>query len=79
MSGSEIAQLRAQIERECQALQNMMQLAAVASHHTINARYKSMDRCYQKLKPLVGEEQATEMICETYNQVVKNIPEARQS
>ncbi len=41
MSGSEIAQLRAQIERECQALQNMMQLAAVASHHTINARYKA--------------------------------------
>ncbi len=72
MSGSEIAQLRVLIETECQALQNMMQLATVASHHTINARYKNLDKYYRELTPLVGEEQARETMCETYNLTVKN-------
>lgn len=77
MPGSKIAQLRAQIETECQALRNMMQLTAVASHYTINARYKNLDRHYLELKPLVGEERATEMIYETYNQIVKGRLEER--
>ncbi len=71
MSTSELARLREQIELECQALQNMMQFSAVASHRSINRRYRSLDRCRDQLKPLVGEDQATNIVVDIYNQWVK--------
>jgi len=37
VSTSELARLKEQIELECQAIQNMMQFSAVASHRTINS------------------------------------------
>jgi hypothetical protein len=71
VSTSELARLREQIELECQALQNMMQFSAVASHRSINRRYRSLDRCRDQLKPLVGEDQATNIVVDIYNQWVK--------
>ncbi len=71
MSTSELARLREQIELECQALQHMMQFSAVASHRSINRRYRSLDRCRDQLKPLVGEDQATNIVVDIYNQWVK--------
>ena len=71
MSTSELARLREQIALECQALQHMMQFSAVASHRSINRRYRSLDRCRDQLKPLVGEDQATNIVVDIYNQWVK--------
>jgi len=71
VSTSELARLREQIELECQALQHMMQFSAVASHRSINRRYRSLDRCRDQLKPLVGEDQATNIVVDIYNQWVK--------
>jgi len=71
VSTSELARLREQIELECQALQNMMQFSAVASHRSITRRYRSLDRCRDQLKPLVGEDQATNIVVDIYNQWVK--------
>ena len=68
MSTSELARLREQIELECQALQQLIQFSAVASHRSINRRYRSLDRCHEQLKPLVGEDQATTIVVDIYNQ-----------
>ena len=71
MSSSELARLREQIELECQAMQHIMQFSAVASHHSINRRYRSLDRYRDQLKPLVGEVQATNIVVDIYNQCIK--------
>lgn len=71
MSQSEVAQLRARIEEECQAMQNLMRFSSVASHRSIDARYKSLERYHAQLAPLVGEEQATGIIVDIYNQQMK--------
>jgi hypothetical protein len=71
MSHSEIARLRARIEAECQALQNLMLFSSVASHCSIDARYRNLEWCHDQLKPLVGEKQAIAFIVDIYNQQVK--------
>ncbi len=71
MSTSELAKLREQIELECQALQHLMHFSAFASHHAINRRYRNLDRHHNQLKPLVGEEQATGILVDIYNQWMK--------
>jgi len=68
---SEVARLRQQIELECQAIQHLMQFSVVASHHAVNGRYRNLDQCHDQLKSLVGEEQATSIVVDTYNQLVK--------
>ncbi len=71
MSASEVARLRAQIERECEASwQALYGLAAgLAQHEFISARMQQMDACHQRLGELLGEEQATALLCETFNRV----------
>jgi hypothetical protein len=71
MSSSELARLREQIELECQAMQHMMQFSAVASHRSISRRNRSLDRYRDQLKPLVGEDQATSIVVDIYNQCIK--------
>ena len=71
MSTSELARLREQIELECQALQNMMQFSAVASHCMINRRYRNLEKYHHQLKTLVSEEQAVNIVVDIYNQWVK--------
>ena len=66
MIRSELARLREQIELECQALHHLMQFSAVASHHTINRRYRNLDSCRDQLIPLVGEDQATGIVIDIY-------------
>lgn len=71
MSTNELAKLRERIELECQALQHLMHFSAVASHRAINRRYRNLDRHHDQLKPLVGEEQATSILVDIYNQWMK--------
>jgi len=71
LSTSELVKLREQIELECQAIQHLMHFSAFASHRVITRRYRNLDRCRDKLKSLVGEEQATSIVVDTYNQLVK--------
>jgi len=68
---SEVAKLRQQIELECQAIQHLMQFSVLASHRAINRRYLNLDQCRDQLKTLVGEEQATSIVVDIYNQLVK--------
>ena len=73
MSMSEIARIREQIELECQALANMQLFSAVASHRSIRRRYDKLDRYREQLSMLVGEQEATKIVVDIYNeQVEKN-------
>ena len=68
MNTSEVAQLREQIELECQAIQHLMQVSAVASHRVINRKYQNLDHCHQQLKALVSEEEALRIVVDAYGQ-----------
>lgn len=71
MSTSEVAQLRTQIEAECQAIQHLMLFSTHASHHVITTKYRNLERYHDQLKPLLGENQATSLIVDTYDRIVK--------
>jgi hypothetical protein len=71
LNTSEVARLREQIELECQALQHLMQFSAVASHRAISRRYRNLDTCRDQLEPLLGEEQATKLVVDIYNEWVQ--------
>ncbi len=71
MSTSELVKLREQIELECQAIQHLMDFSAVASHRVIDRRYRNLDQYRDQLKSLVGEDQATGIVVDIYNQLVK--------
>ena len=69
MSESEIARLRAQLEREHEA--SVWALTGLASgtaqHAFITARFRRMDTYHKQLSELVGEEQATDVLCEIFD------------
>ena len=69
MSESEIARLRAQLEREHEAsVWALTGLASGAAQHAfITARFRRMDAYHQQLSKLVGEEQATDVLCEIFD------------
>jgi hypothetical protein len=69
MGESEIARLRAQLEREHDA--SVWALTGLASgtaqHAFITARFRRMDAYHKQLSELVGEEQATDVLCEVFD------------
>lgn len=69
MSKSEIADLRAQLELEHTAsVWALTGLASGTAQHTfITARFRNMDACHKRLSELVGEEQATDVLCEVFD------------
>ncbi len=69
MSKSEIARLRAQLEQEHAAsVWALTGLACgIAQHSFINARFRRMDPCHQRLSELIGEEQATDILCDVFD------------
>ena len=68
---SDVARLRERIELECQAIRRVFEEPAImASHASIEARYRNLDGLAQELKPLVGDEEATDVLVEIYNEVV---------
>jgi hypothetical protein len=67
---SEIALLRAWIDQEVEALQHIRSgFAQVASHETIMHHYRVIDACFAGLSKHIGEEAATEAVCERINEL----------
>ena len=66
---SEVARLRQRIEEECEASWWALHglAAGAAQHEFIMARFRNMEGHHTHLIKLVGEEQATEILCEIYN------------
>ena len=66
---SEVARLRERIALECQASWAALSApnAGTAQHAFICARFKRMEDCHTRLTKLVGEEQATDILCEIFN------------
>lgn len=64
-----VASLRAQIELEYQA--SMWALTGLSSgslqHAFITRRMHHMDIAYQELAQIIGEERATEVLCEVFD------------
>jgi hypothetical protein len=71
--GSEVARLRQQITAECQAMKlGMSGLASGTATHTfITARLHRVDLCCDQLQGHVGEREATRILCELYDEVMK--------
>ena len=70
---SEIAQFRAQIEVEHQAMVWAMTglNEGSARHDFITRRMRHMDIAYKGLSKLVGEEEATGIVCEIWEKTPK--------
>ncbi|MEO9028243.1 MAG: hypothetical protein ABI413_05455 [Ktedonobacteraceae bacterium] len=68
---SDVARLRQQIADECEAgwwaLHGLA--AGIAQHEFITTRFKNMETHHLALTKIVGEEQATEVLCQIYNEV----------
>lgn len=67
---SEVAQLRQRIAQECQAswwaLYGLS--SGTAQHRFISARLRNMESHRHRLAELVGEEQATDALCEVWDE-----------
>ena len=68
---SEVAQLRRQIELECEAMRLALYgYAAVASHEAIEQRYRALGKYQDALEQLVGKEEASTIMIGIYARVV---------
>lgn len=69
---SEVARLREQIEQACNAMNQLLSgYAITARHDIINHKYSILSGYQDQLEPLVGEQEAMEIVIETYNRVVR--------
>lgn len=73
MCQSEIARLRKQIADEYTAMR--LGIAGLskgaASHEFIRARFKNVGACCDRLEAHIGEQEATHIMCELYNDIMK--------
>ena len=69
----EVARLMRQIELEYEAAQRGLYgfAAGAAKHEFITARMENMGRCHEKLKTLVGEQEATKALAQALEQAGK--------
>ena len=68
---SEVVRLREQIDLECQAIRRVFEEPAiVASHQSIDARYRNLHTLTEQLEPLVGKREATATLMDIYHTVV---------
>jgi hypothetical protein len=71
MTESEIANLRHQIELECEAMRRgLTGFAMTAKHEIVAHKYDQLGIYQSQLEKLVGEEQALCMIAEIYTQAM---------
>ncbi|HTI15255.1 MAG TPA: hypothetical protein VL461_11920 [Dictyobacter sp.] len=69
--GSEVAKLKEQIEHICQAMnQYISGYAVTARHDIINKKYTILGAYQEQLGLLIGEEQALDVVMETYNHLL---------
>ena len=66
---SEVARLRAHIEQENQAAWWALHglSSGTAQHAFITRRFNHMEQSYKRLMQVVGEEEATRMVCEVFD------------
>ena len=68
---SEVARLREQIELECEAMRLALHgFASVASHRAIEQKYNALGQHQEALEQLVGKEEASSIVIETYTRVI---------
>ncbi|MBV9690021.1 MAG: hypothetical protein JO202_09945 [Ktedonobacteraceae bacterium] len=66
---SEVARLRQQLERECEALhRGLYGLASVAAHEIIRHRYQAIGDCADELATYIGQQQARDILVTTYSE-----------
>lgn len=76
---SEVAQLLWRIEKNCEAMQRIMQDSGFsASHRSINRRYQALGKLEDRLAQHIGERAATDALYDTYNRVMSQ-PSTHQS
>ena len=65
---SEVARLMEQIDLECRASWWALKglASGTAQHAVITARLRRMDRYHGKLAQMIGEEAATDYLCEAF-------------
>jgi len=69
---SEVARLRMRIARECEAMhRGLSGVAMVARHAFINEWYAALEASWQRLEELIGAEQASTLVCQTYFQMIE--------
>jgi hypothetical protein len=68
--GSEVARIRQEIERECQAMHRMREFACVAKHETLTTRMLRLDDYQQALEPLIGKQEAIATCCQIYIEIM---------
>jgi hypothetical protein len=65
-SRSEVARIREQIEQEYRAAERLQSGFAITARHAfITARMNNIGRYRKQLVPLVGEDEATRLMCES--------------
>ncbi|HLJ33776.1 MAG TPA: hypothetical protein VKU38_09005 [Ktedonobacteraceae bacterium] len=68
---SEIARIREQIERECEAMNLALYgYATVASHKIIEQKYNNLGRHRENLEKHIGKEEAGKVMIEIYTKVI---------
>jgi len=68
---SEVARIRLLIEQEYEAAERLRSgLAVTARHAFITARMENIGRYHEQLVPLVGENEAARLLCETFSGAV---------
>ncbi len=68
---SEIARIREQIERECEAMNRALYgYATVASHKIIEQKYNNLGRHRESLEKHVSKEEAGKILIEIYTKVI---------
>lgn len=79
MSSSEIALLRRRLAQEYEAGRWALYglSSGTAQHLFITARFRQMEACHRRLTELVGEELATDYLCEVFNEETdrKTVPQ----
>lgn len=74
METSEIARLRQQIDLEFESLQRGLYgfASGSARHEFIRARMDSVGNYHSKLKELIGEEEAVQILCDSYAAITEH-------
>lgn len=69
---SMVAQIRERIEQEAIAMQQGMSgfASGMARHRFIQAKVKRMQEEQAQLSEIVGEQEATRILCETYHKIM---------
>ncbi len=72
MAQSEVAQLRQRITEEYEAMKYGLSGLAYGTtkHAFIDARMKRVDAYYDQLTRCIGAEEATQVVCELYIEVI---------